>query len=91
MARPLIGLTGRRKPAMAIAGFPESLHDLPVDLYLAGYAQAVIEAGGIPLHLPLDLALDDIGSSLSRLDGLVFTGGADIDPGEYGSEPAWAP
>jgi putative glutamine amidotransferase len=91
MARPLIGLTGRRKPARDVAGFPESLHQLPVDLYLAGYAQGVIEAGGIPLHLPLDLALDDIESVLQRLDGMVFTGGADIDPSEYGAAPSWMP
>lgn len=91
MARPLIGLTGRRKPARDVAGFPESLHQLPVDLYLAGYAQGVIEAGGIPVHLPMDLALDDVESLLQRLDGMVFTGGADIDPSEYGARPSWEP
>ena len=85
MAGPLIGLTGRRKAASDVAGFPESLHALPVDLYLAGYAQAIIEAGGIPVHLPLDVPMDAI---LDRLDGLLLSGGADIDPTRYGESPA---
>ncbi len=91
MARPLIGLTGRRKLAGDVAGFPESLRQLPIDLYVSGYAQGVIEAGGLPLYLPLDLPIEEIGSLLTRLDGLVFTGGADIDPSEYGASPSWEP
>lgn len=91
MTRPLIGLTGRRKSASSIAGFPESLQRLPIDLYLAGYTQAVLAAGGLPIHLPLDLTPDDIGQIAARLDGLLFTGGADIDPTRYRAEPEWQP
>ena len=81
---PLIGLTGRRVAGAELAGWPEVLHPLPVDLYLSGYAQGVLEAGGVPLHIPLDV---DPASLVGRLDGLLLTGGADIEPSRYGAEP----
>ena len=81
--RPLIGLTGRRKTMGDITGFPEALHDLEVDLYVSLYAQAVIQAGGVPLHLPLAV---DSADYIDRLDGIILSGGADIDPSRYGHE-----
>jgi putative glutamine amidotransferase len=48
------------------------------------YVDAVIAAGGVPLILP---SQDDNYDSLFELvDGLLFTGGADIDPEVYGDE-----
>jgi len=81
---PLIGLPGRRKRASEMSGFPASMGDRAVDLYLADYARAVIEAGGIPVHLPLEVDPVAVGE---RLDGIVLTGGTDIDPLRYGAEP----
>ncbi len=83
MSRPLIGLSGRRKVGSNIAGFPEILHHLDLDLYFADYARGVIEAGGIPVHLPMDVDPADL---MDRLDGLMLSGGADIDPLRYGAE-----
>ncbi len=82
-SRPLIGLTGRRKTLGQMAGFPESLHALEADLYISLYAQAVTQAGGLPLHLPLNV---DPAEFAGRLDGIVLSGGADIDPGRYNHE-----
>ena len=48
MPRPLIGLSGRRKPAQVIAGFPEVLGHIEVDLFFADYSRGVQEAGGLP-------------------------------------------
>ena len=48
------------------------------------YGDAIIRAGGIPFLLP---QVDDIGKALevvSRLDGILFTGGEDVDPARYG-------
>jgi putative glutamine amidotransferase len=42
----------------------------------------VREAGGIPVVLPPVTSIPDV---LARLDGLVLTGGGDIDPGRYGA------
>lgn len=80
---PLIGLPGRRTQAAQIAGFPASLGRLDFDIYFADYARCVLAAGGLPVHLPLDVDPRDL---LDRLDGLVLTGGADVDPARYGAE-----
>ncbi|WP_299847155.1 gamma-glutamyl-gamma-aminobutyrate hydrolase family protein [uncultured Roseovarius sp.] len=49
------------------------------------YAEAVRRAGGIPVLLPPgENAIADL---IERLDGFVFSGGADIDPTRYGGTP----
>ena len=81
--RPLIGLPGRRKSIGQIDGFPASLHHLQVDVYFADYARSVYAAGGMPVHLPLDA---DAADWAHHLDGLVLTGGADVEPERYGHD-----
>lgn len=49
------------------------------------YVQAVQDAEGMALVLPVDPELiDDPGQALDLIDGLMLIGGADIDPGSYG-------
>lgn len=84
MSKPLIGLPGRRKRGADIAGAPETLADHPVDLYFVRYANAIMEAGGIPVHIPVGLDPLEI---VPHLDGVVLTGGADIEPQRYGHDP----
>ena len=50
-------------------------------MYFADYARSVYAAGGMPVHLPLDT---DPAEWVHHVDGLVLTGGADIDPARYG-------
>jgi putative glutamine amidotransferase len=50
----------------------------------ANYAEMVAAAGGIPVLLP---PVPGIAAAVSRLDGLLLTGGGDIDPGRYGAPP----
>jgi len=54
----------------------------------SAYTDAIARAGGIPVVLPIidDPALAE--SLLARLDGIVFSGGPDVDPAEYG-ETVW--
>lgn len=47
---------------------------------------AVLTTGAIPVSLP-HLPTDQIGGLLSRLDGLILTGGPDVDPSFMGQEP----
>jgi putative glutamine amidotransferase len=82
--RPLIGLPGRRRTAGEVGGFPDSLAELALDVYLVGYADKVLEAGGLPVGLPVGA---DPVPYLEHLDGIVLTGGADIDPWRYRSPP----
>ncbi len=61
------------------------------DLYTlsATYIRAVEDAGGLPLLLPF---ADDTTAPrvLEGLDGLVMTGGRDVDPANYGRTPQGA-
>jgi putative glutamine amidotransferase len=50
------------------------------------YVRAVEKAGGLPVVL-VPGRPEDAAGLLARLDGLLLTGGADVDPGLYGEEP----
>jgi putative glutamine amidotransferase len=78
MPKPLIGLTTTRMP---------NPNKLPAYGINRPYVRAVSNAGGLPVLIPLDLPNDDLDLLLSRLDGIIFTGGADIDPWRYGNPP----
>ncbi|MFZ4895520.1 gamma-glutamyl-gamma-aminobutyrate hydrolase family protein [Plantibacter sp. Mn2098] len=59
--------------------------DVPASFLPKVYLDAVTDAGGIVVLLPpqpADRAVAD--AVLSRLDGLIVSGGADVDPGLYG-------
>jgi putative glutamine amidotransferase len=87
MAAPLIGIT---------AGIRKDAEENPRVMLGEVYVTAVLRAGGVPLLIPTgvpDEALDDI---RARLDGLIVTGGPDIEtsifhgedhPAVYGVDP----
>jgi putative glutamine amidotransferase len=58
----------------------------PASLLPQAYVDSVVNAGGVPLLLPV--ASDDSAAVavMAGLDGLVLTGGPDIDPAMYGAE-----
>ena len=47
------------------------------------YIEAVRKTGGIPIMLPLFYNREECWEMLDRLDGLVFTGGPDINPSRW--------
>lgn len=51
------------------------------------YVDAIQKAGGIPLVIPLGIDQVQIKALLSRLDGLLLTGGGDIDPRTFKGAP----
>lgn len=82
MTSPIIGLSTYREPAQWGAW------DQSADMLPSEYALAVEVAGGIPVLLPPTEPYEAAARTvLSRLDGLVISGGADVDPGRY-DEPA---
>ena len=46
----------------------------------AGYYDAILEVGGLPILLPPYKTEEDIDQVLDRLDGVLLVGGADLDP-----------
>ena len=59
------------------------LWDMPAAVLPHGYLDGVAAAGGIPVLLPP--IGDSTADLLSRVDGLIVAGGADIDPVHYGA------
>ncbi len=52
----------------------------------ATYVNAVLASGGLPVVVPYMTDENDAKEYLSRLDGILFSGGPDIHPREYGEE-----
>lgn len=79
MARPVIGITTYAQEASwGVWRLPAAL--IPLD-----YVDAVERAGGRPVLIPpSDVGTDEV---LDTLDGIVFSGGADVDPRLYGADP----
>lgn len=90
MSTPLIGLTTYREEA-AWGVWRQRADVLPVE-----YAVAVEATGAVPVLLPPVGQIGAADTAVARLDGLVVTGGADVDPARYGARPhpatrAWRP
>src|ERR1700692_1248798 len=81
MARPLIGITGRRWAASILGtSIPPAMSGIPFDLHFSDYPRSIALAGGLPVELTRDA---DVAEMVEPLDGLVLTGGADVDPENY--------
>jgi len=79
VATPLIGITTYITPARW------SHWDVEAALVPAAYVRAVEAAGGRPVLIPpSDGAVDE---TLDAVDGLLFSGGSDLDPELYDQEP----
>ena len=57
---------------------------------LPGYFGGIIEAGGLPVMLPLTRDSADIEQITSMCDGFLFTGGQDVDPKLYSARKTGA-
>jgi len=78
VARPVIGITTYVTPAKW------SWWELEAALVPIDYVRAVEQAGGRALLVPP--SDDGVDETLEALDGLIFSGGSDLDPELYGQE-----
>ncbi|MBJ7345355.1 MAG: gamma-glutamyl-gamma-aminobutyrate hydrolase family protein, partial [Gemmataceae bacterium] len=46
----------------------------------SGYCDRILEAGGLPIVMPAFTKDADLDAFLAMVDGMVMTGGADMDP-----------
>ena len=77
MSLPLIGIT---------AGHSKNLYGHPQVHLLRTYVDSTIKAGGIPVIIPPELSKESWLALYEKLDGIIFSGGADIDPETFGGK-----
>lgn len=85
MNRPVIGITCYVEPATWGAWT-----EVPAVLLPNAYIDHIRRAGAIPVVVPPlgdDASRDDAERLLSRLDGLILAGGADVESSRYGQQP----
>jgi gamma-glutamyl-gamma-aminobutyrate hydrolase PuuD len=75
----VIGITAYAEPVVRWG-----VWEVPAAVIPLAYVRQVEGAGGRPLLVPP--SVEGIDETLDVLDGLLFSGGSDIDPGEYGQE-----
>ena len=74
MTAPMIGITPYRHTHKE--GFP-------LISAVEAYAQAISQAGGLPVLIPLGLSVNQLQDLLPRLEGILLSGGGDIDPKRF--------
>lgn len=76
MGKPVVGITTYLTPAAWGAW------EMDAALVPADYVRAVSAAGGAPVLIPPGAA---VAETLDVVDGIVFSGGSDLDPDLYGA------
>jgi putative glutamine amidotransferase len=79
---PVIGVTANLRED------PESDEQRPLGHVVRAdfdYVDGVVGAGGIPVVLPP--IVETVEGVAARIDGLLLSGGSDLDPSYYGEEP----
>lgn len=77
--KPLVGITSWRRHLETFYG-PDTLQTLS-----AHYTESVSAAGMIPVMFPAALDPDDADRLVDVVDGVLVSGGDDIDPSSYGA------
>ena len=78
MTTAWIGVTTNRNSSQA--GYP-------VFTLAEAYVESIQQAGAMPVMIPLGLPEEQLSELLSRVDGVLFSGGGDVHPERYGSSP----
>ena len=75
----------QRMPFIGVSGSLES--DERKQYIIRSYMTSLLNAGVIPVLLSLDMLDDQLSMCMDRLDGLVLSGGYDVDPMLFGESP----
>jgi len=75
------------RPRIAVTGVIRDWDGQPRAGVNANYVRAVLAAGGLPIIFVPDLSRDETVELFGDCDGLLLTGGEDVDPARYGAAP----
>jgi putative glutamine amidotransferase len=79
---------GNTAPLIGISAYSEvarwGVWEQKATLLPQNYVDKVAAAGGVPVLLP---PIPGVEAAVGRLDGLVISGGPDVEPGRYGQQP----
>lgn len=80
--KPVIGISGSIlvNKGNAFTGYRRSYVN-------QDYVESVLRAGGIPLIIPFNEDMEVTKEMVKKVDGLILSGGHDVDPKNYNEEP----
>lgn len=78
MSHPHIGITTRNTTSQK--------YHIPTIASPRSYCEALVAAGAVPVLIPVNLPLDWLEEVLEGLDGLILTGGGDIETRRFNGE-----
>lgn len=86
--KPIIGITCNYDPRDTVIGVPGlGLPGQDWEFLAADYIYTIEKAGGIPTIIPYCREKKNIIALLEKVDGILISGGHDIDPLRYGARP----
>ena len=74
------------KPIIGLTSSYEKTENLDRVFLNHSYLDAIRHFGGIPLILPVEGDMDELETLVGLCDGILLTGGGDLDPSLYGEE-----
>ena len=77
MIKPIIGISLNETEDSG-----EKMHNLPLHYLPSGYAKGVLQAGGLPILLPVS-SKEDAKAYIDKIDKLILTGGQNVNPKFY--------
>ncbi len=72
-----------KRPVIGISA-PSVGQEISLD---SAYVEAIQQSGGVPLLLPMTESNERVAEMIDLIDGLVLTGGEDLDPALYNEPP----
>jgi putative glutamine amidotransferase len=84
MRPPVIAISGRRESATLLYPTDRRTPPLELDMFFVAYAEQIARAGGVPLYAGRAC---DPRALVEAVDGILLSGGDDVDARRYGSVP----